>query len=352
MTKKNHWKIWISIDPEAEKMKRLMTLGVLLALTISMNAAAAEYEIKFATLAPDGSLWMKELQKFDSRVQQATNGEVRFKFYFGGIAGDDMQVVEKLKSGQLHAAALTGVGLGSIFPAFRIMEIPFTYKTYKEFDYVLRKLSRYFKGKFVDKGFHVLGWGDAGFVYLLSKKKLSSVDDIRNAKPWAWDVDEVAVAVFKAFDINPTLLSLESVTTNLDSGTIDTVYMAPAAAIAFSWHKQVKYVIDFPLTNASGAVVITDAFWKTLPDNHKETIKLAAKESMKSFRKKTRRENTKALATLKAKGIEFIKPAARDIEAFQTVGAKAADNLVGKLYSAKLLAKVRSLLAKYRAKAK
>jgi len=333
-------------------MKRLMTIAVLLALSISINAAAAEYEIKFATLAPDGSLWMKELQKFDSRVQQATNGEVRFKFYFGGIAGDDMQVVEKLKSGQLHAAALTGVGLGSIFPAFRIMEIPFTYKSYKEFDYVLRKLSKYFKGKFSEKGFQVLGWGDAGFVYLLSKKKLTSVDDIRNAKPWAWDVDEVAVAAFKAFDINPTLLSLESVTTNLDSGTIDTVYMAPAAAIAFSWHKQVKYVVDFPLTNASGAVVITQAFWDTLPDKHKETIMLAAKESMKSFRKKARRENTKALKTLKDKGIEFITPGAADLEAFQTVGGKAADSLAGKLFSAKLLAKVRSLLEKHRAQAK
>ncbi len=331
-------------------MKRLMTITVLLALTISLNATAAEYEIKFATLAPDGSLWMKELQKFDSRVQQATNGEVRFKFYFGGIAGDDMQVVEKLKSGQLHAAALTGVGLGSIVPAFRVLDIPFTYKSYKEYDYVLRKLSKYFKGKFLDKGFQVLGWGDAGFVYLLSKQKLSTVDDIRNAKPWAWDVDEVAVAAFKAFDINPTLLSLESVTTNLDSGTIDTVYMAPAAAIAFSWHKQVKYVVDFPLTNASGAVVVTDAFWKTLPDNHKETIKLAAKESMKSFRKKTRRENSKALKTLKAKGLEFLTPTAEDLEAFQTVGAKAADTLTGKLYSKKLLAKVRSLLEKYRAK--
>ena len=333
-------------------MKRLITLAVLLSLAISMHATAAEYEIKFATLAPDGSLWMKELQKFDSRVQQATNGEVRFKFYFGGIAGDDMQVVEKLKSGQLHAAALTGVGLGSIVPALRIMEIPFTYKTYKEYDYVLSKLSKWFKGKFTEKGFHILGWGDTGFVYLLSKKKLASVDDIRNAKPWAWDVDEVAVAAFKAFDINPTLLSLESVTTNLDSGTIDTVYMAPAAAIAFSWHKQVKYVVDFPLTNGAGAVVVTDAFWQTLPENHRETIKLAAKESMKSFRKKTRRENTKALKTLKDKGIEFITPAAADIEAFQTVGAKAADTLTGKLYSAKLLAKVRSLLDKYRAKAK
>ena len=331
-------------------MKRLTTaLTVLLALTIAVEATAAEYEIKFATLAPDGSLWMKELQKFDSRVQQATNGEVRFKFYFGGIAGDDMQVVEKLKSGQLHAAALTGVGLGSIVPPFRVMEIPFTYKSYKEYDFVLRKLSRWFKGKFSDKGFIVMGWGDTGFVYLLSKLKLTSVDDIRKAKPWAWDVDEVAVAAFKAFDINPTLLSLESVATNLDAGTIDTVYMAPAAAIAFSWHKQVKYCVDFPLTNGSGALVITKAFWDTLPENHRKTIKLAARETMKSFRRKTRRENTRALKALKDKGIEFVTPAQSDIEEFQTVGAKAADSLTGNFFSKKLLAKVRSLLEKHRA---
>ena len=331
-------------------MKRLTTLAALLALTVAMDAAAAEHEIKFASLAPEGSLWMKELQKFDSRVQQATNGEVRFKFYFGGIAGDDMQVVEKLKSGQLHGAALTGVGLGSVVPAFRVMEIPFTYKTYREYDFVLSKLSKWFKGKFSAQGLEVLGWGDTGFVYLLSKKKLSSVDDVRKARPWAWDVDEVAVAAFKAFDINPTLLSLESVTTNLDSGTIDTVYMAPAAAIAFSWHKQVKYVVDFPLTNGAGAVVITGAFWKSLPENHRKTIRLAARETMKSFRRKTRRENDKALATLKKKGLTFVTPSDADLREFQDVGGKAADNLAGKLFSRKLLVKVRELLARHRAK--
>ncbi|MBM4372194.1 MAG: TRAP transporter substrate-binding protein DctP [Deltaproteobacteria bacterium] len=329
---------------------RSSAVAALLVLVLGAQAEAAEYEIKMATLAPEGSLWMKELQKFDSRVQQATNGEVRFKFYFGGIAGDDKQVVEKLKSGQLHAAGLTGVGLGDIVPAFRVMEIPFTYRTYQEFDLVLSKLSTWFKNQFEEKGFVVMGWADTGFVYLMSKKKLATVDDVRKAKPWAWDVDQVAVVAFKAFGINPTLLSLESVTTNLDAGAIDTVYMAPAAAIAFSWHKQVSYLVDFPLTNGAGAVVVTKSYWNSLPENHRQTILLAAKETMKTFRAKTRKENDAALATMKSKGITFLKPSDKDIQEFGSVGAKAADQLAGKLYSKKLLEKVRSILAKHRGK--
>ena len=312
------------------------------------GAMTGEGEIKFAILASDGSLLVEELQKLDSSVRKATHGTIGFKFYVGGIMGDEGEVVEKLKSGQLHGAALTGVGLGSIAPAIRVMDIPFTFTTSQEYDYVLRKLSKWFKKQFSDEGFEILAWGDMGFAYLLSKKKLSSVSALRATKPWAWDLDAVAMAAFNAVGVLPITLSPERVAEAFDTGIIDTVYGAPAATIAFSWHRKVKYIADLPFSSSSGALVVTQAFWDSLPDGHKETIKLAATETMSSFRKKTRRENEKALQTLKAKGIEVITLTPANIKAFQAAGAKAADTLVGTLYSAKLLAKVRALLGTLR----
>lgn len=332
-------------------MKRSLSLCIfILLLAVSVNAGAKEFVIKLATVAPDGSLWMEEMKKMDSRIQSMTNGEVRFEFYAGGTQGDDKQMVEKIKNKQLVGAALTGVGLGDIFPSYRVIELPFTYRSYDEFDYVLRRLSNWFKKNFEEKGFKVLGWSDQGFVYLMSQKEIRTVADVRNAKPWVWDVDPLALAGMEAFGINPVPLSLENVATSLDTGKIDTIYMSPVALIAFQWYRKTKYLIDCPLTNGSGALIMDKAYFDAMPAEYQTILLTVVQESVKTLRKKTRDENEKALKALAKKGVIFLKPTEAELAEFYAVGAKGADAQVGKLYPKKLLEKVRTLLTEYRTK--
>ena len=81
--------------------------------------------VKFATLAPEGTIWMKEMRALAREVKDATGGEVRFKFYPGGVSGDEKDVIRKMRIGQLHGAGFTGVGLGEILPEVRGFDIPF-----------------------------------------------------------------------------------------------------------------------------------------------------------------------------------------------------------------------------------
>jgi TRAP-type C4-dicarboxylate transport system substrate-binding protein len=330
-------------------MNRIIGLFSLLTLLVAAAPGrAAEYVITMASVAPDGSLWMEEMKKMDSLVRSATGGEVRFEFYPGSIAGDDKTVVKKIQSGQLVAAGLTGVGLGEIVPAFRVMELPFTYRSYDEVDFVLRKLSKWFSTRFEEKGFVVLGFADQGFVYLLSKNPITKTADMKTAKPWVWDVDRLAAAAFKAFGINAIPLSLENVTTALDTGKIDTVYISPVAGIALQWYRKTGYLVDFPLTDGAGALVISKKFFDALPEKHRAAVVTVCRETSKNLRSKTRADNDAALKLLKAKGTKFVSPAPEELQNFLLVGDKAAASLVGELYSQALLDKVRALLAEYR----
>lgn len=329
-------------------MKRLLVLLVVCALLAPVRASAAEKVITLASVAPEGSLWMEEMKKLDSRVRAKTGGSLRFEFYAGSIAGDDKTVVKKIQSGQLVAAGLTGVGLGEILPAFRVMELPFTYRSYAEVDYVIRKLSKWFSARYEEKGFVVLGWADQGFVYLLSKNPVASAAEIRKAKPWVWDVDRLAAAAFSAFGINPIPLSLENVSTALDTGKIDTVYISPVAGIALQWYKKTAYLIDYPLTDGAGGVVMSKKFYDGLTEAEKTALMDACKEGFQDIRKKTRADNDAALNLLKSRGVKFIKPGEQEATNFAEVGRKAATSLVGELYSQALLDKVYALLEEYR----
>ena len=65
----------------------------------SLAKSKPKTAIKFATLAPEGSTWMKLMRKFDKELRGRTENRVGFKFYPGGVQGDEMDVLRKIRNG-------------------------------------------------------------------------------------------------------------------------------------------------------------------------------------------------------------------------------------------------------------
>ena len=79
---------------------RLTAIATAAVLLCAQSAVAAkkpkpDFQIKFATLAPDGSTWMKTMHKIDDEVRARTENRVGFKFYPGGVQGDGEGCAEK-----------------------------------------------------------------------------------------------------------------------------------------------------------------------------------------------------------------------------------------------------------------
>ena len=60
-----------------------------------------------AAPAPAGTAWARESHAFDREMQLATGGQVHIKWYLGGIAGDELTTLARVKRGQLDGAAGT-----------------------------------------------------------------------------------------------------------------------------------------------------------------------------------------------------------------------------------------------------
>ena len=110
-------------------MRISIILFLLISLTLSINAGTT---IKFATVATEGSTWMKVMDKLAKAIEDSTNGEVKFKIYPGAVQGDEKDVLRKMRIGQLHSAGFTGLGLGEILPEVRIMDAPFLFNNYED----------------------------------------------------------------------------------------------------------------------------------------------------------------------------------------------------------------------------
>lgn len=329
-------------------MPRYLSIAIVILLSFSLFAQKAKYTIKFATLAPEGSTWMNVMRELDKAVQEATNGEVAFKIYPGGIAGDEKDVVRKIRFNQYHSAGFTGVGLGEILPDERIFDSPMLFKNYAEVDYITGKYTPEFEKKFEEKGFILLGWTEVGFVYVFSQQPLRSLADVRKAKMWSWEGDPVAEETFKALEVQSIPLNVTDVLTSLQTNMVNAVYTVPLACVSMQWYTRLKYITNVRLANAMGAVLISKSMFSKLPENYQQIVRDLSRQYMKKLVELSRRENQQSLELMLKNGMQMVEVEPAELPLFEEASRKARYNLVGKLYPKDLLESIEKDLQEFR----
>jgi len=326
-----------------------MIMGLLTGLQASI-AHAAPTTIKFATVAPEGSMWMIVMHEVADEVKAKTNGNVEIKLYPGGIAGDEPDVLRKMRVGQYHGAGFTGVGLGEVVPEIRILELPFFYNNTDELHYVRSKLTPYFEDKFKTKGYIFLDWAEPGLVYLLSNKPIRNIADMGGVKMWSWEGDPLADAMLELFKVAPVRVALQDVLMGLQTGMINSAYAPPLAAMALQWQTKVKYMTSEPITNSTGAILFSKAQWEKISVTDQQQVRKIMAKGAAKLAESTAKQNLEAIEKFKQQGIQVVTPTKEGRDEMFAAGAKVRQILVGKLYPAELLKKVEDLLKEFRTK--
>jgi TRAP-type C4-dicarboxylate transport system substrate-binding protein len=315
----------------------------------ALGAPPPKVLLKLATLAPEGSTWMNLMHELDERVREATGGGVGFKFYAGGVQGDERLVLRKMHNGQLQGGGFTGNGLGVVAPALRVLEVPFAFDDTGEVDSVYAAMGGDFEALLDDAGYALIGWAEVGFVHLFTKRPVRSLDDLRDMKMWLWEGDPLAQAFFEEAGVAPVSLSITDVYTALQTGLVDGVYSSPYAAVVLQWHTQVKAMSEPPITYAMGAVIVTKASWEKIPPGSRAKVRAIADDVFARLKMATRRDNRQAVEDIRAAGIEIVPVGDAAMKVFRDIGARAAAREVGTLYPADLLERMQSIVTACRA---
>ena len=286
---------------------RTITLFTGLILVTNLYARA-EYTLKFATLAPAGTTWMNLLEAWGETVKQESNGRLVFKFYPGGVQGDEPDVLKKMRFNQIQGAAFSGHGIGHIYSAARVMELPFLFENLDEIDHVRTHLMPEFEQGFHDNGHELLGWMEIGFVHMFSKQPIASIEEMKAHRVWLWQGDPMGKAFFSASGISPVPLSIIDVYTSLSTGLIDVVYSTPLATIALQWHTKTRYISEVSLTNAIGGLIVTRSFFDKLPADLQKLLRTTGRKTGERLIAATRQDNQKSMAELRNRGFTFVPP--------------------------------------------
>ena len=314
----------------------------------ALAEAQEQYVIKLATLAPEGSPWMNIFHKINNEIKEKTGGKVKLKAYPGGVLGEDRDMLRKIRIGQIHAGGFTGTGLTLLNRDISILAIPFLFRDYGEVDYVLGKMSDYFRRAFERKGYVLLGWSEIGFVYLLSNVPVTSVKEFKRAKVWSIEDDPLAAPVLRKAGVTPIPLGIADVLMALQTNLIDVVYASPLAAIALQWFTKVKYMTNLPLIYSLGGVLVSKRKFGKMPSDFQRIVEEVFQSHTSLLNKRTRTDNDEAIRVMVKQGIRLVTPTGEETEEFKRISLEAVNEMTGKAFSKDVFADVRSHINQYR----
>ncbi len=296
-----------------------MSLRTTILTTLTLGAAAAAIlgtvparagdtiTVKLATLAPEGTTWYNGLRQMGDRWSEISGGQVELKIYAGGVAGNEGTMVRKMRIGQLHATALSNMGLLDIDTAPQVTSTPMLIESYDELDYVMEHLGPVLEQRLADKGFVVLNWGDAGWGYFFTNKPIKTPDDAGKLKVMAWEGDPGAIEAFRKLGFNPVVIASTDMVPSLQSGLIDGFPNTPLAALSLQWFALAPNMLDVPWSPLIGATVISKEMWEQIPAEFHEPFLQVAREIGEELKTEIRRQDRKAIKVMQQYGLTVIE---------------------------------------------
>ena len=295
----------------------LLLLSVLLLAT---SWAAPARTFKIATISPDGTYWMKQMRAGAKEIKQRTQGRVKFKFYPGGVMGNDDSVMRKIRVHQLHGAALTNGALASINKDVTIYGLPFMFSSLQQSDEVRGATDRMLIEGLEKHGFVSFGIAKGGFTYMMSKQPIDSIEMLQQSKAWVPEGNEVGLGVYHHAGVNPVTLPLSDVLTGLQTNLIDTVITSPIGALALQWHTGVKYVVDLPLTYLIASLVIDKKAFDKLSEADRKVVREVMEAVYRRIDRQNSIDSANARQALINQGIRFIKLSDKERQRWQAIG--------------------------------
>jgi TRAP-type C4-dicarboxylate transport system substrate-binding protein len=261
--------------------------------------------VKMATIAPDGSSWHRVLQEMGEEWKKVSGGKVSLRIYPGGVVGDEETMLRKMRVGQLHAAAISGMGLTFIDRSFYALHVPMMFASEEEFDYVRSRLSPQLEKILEEKGFIVLNWGDAGWVYFFAKEPFTHPSELKAMKLYLGAGDATLTQLYKKAGFNPVPISIVDILPSLQTGLIDAFNSVPLVALAFQWFAPAPNMVDLKWTYIAGATVIDRRAWEKIPAELRPEILKVSRDASKRLRKEIRTLNEDAVKAMVENGLKI-----------------------------------------------
>jgi len=328
--------------------KKAVTLIIsVIFLYAFLYASPGSITIKIGSIAPKRSPWDDALRMLNLKWHEITNGEVELKIYPGSIAGNESDVLRKMRIGILGGGVFTNRGLTKIYSDIYVLNIPFLISSSQELSYVLDKMKPVFENGIEEEGFKIIIWSIAGWVHIFSKDKVLYPEDLKKHKLSFTTGEPVLEQAWKrsGYHIVPT--DLKDLMMALQSGMVDSFYITPLVAASGQYFPLAPNMCSLKIAPLVGGIVITDRIWDRIPDQYKEEMLEAAQEISDKLNKDRKELEEEALETMKEHGLKINEVPKEAVSQWKKTAEKGMEVLVGSVFSREIYNKLKQHLNEF-----
>jgi TRAP-type C4-dicarboxylate transport system substrate-binding protein len=306
--------------------------------------AASPIVIRFASLAPAGSGFMKVMKAWNRSLKAGTENRVEFRFYGGGSQGDERDFVRKIRAGQMDAAGVSTTGIGLVARPVLVLTAPGLITEYEQLERARTQLSDRFEKLIEDSGFVQLNWGEAGKHRIFSIEEFAKPEDLKSLRPWAWKDDPVFAEFVSAMGANPVRVGANEVYGGLQTRMLDTVPCSAILAVGMQWYTRLNY-----MAKQNFGIIIGGSFMKKekfdeLTEHDQKVLLETSERAARATDKLSRRDDQRAYESLVNRGMKVVDTAPHQA-AWDAAAKQARKNLTGRVYSQSLLDAVEKVVA-------
>jgi TRAP-type C4-dicarboxylate transport system substrate-binding protein len=249
--------------------------SVLLALAWLVASAHADpIKLRLASVGPDGSSWAREVKAFSREVEKTTHGNVVTKWYLGGIAGDELEMLERTRRGQLDGFAAATV-CPRLAHSLRAFLLPGLFPDAHQAGRVLSRLFPTVSQEVEANGYVLIAQVMLGSIMTFSRTPIQNVGELTKTPLYLWDADEILLQLLPKMGLHvvptPVARGLEL----YDQKQVDGFVTSPTAALAFQWSARSGSFNDLPVAFLPGCLLISRRAFDQIPFADQQAVRAA-----------------------------------------------------------------------------
>lgn len=280
-------------DSVFKKLLHIVFIIILLFVIKKSDAAT----IKIATIAPRGTSFHNHLEELNAQWAKSPGEPVRMNIY-AGTQGGEMAIVKRMRINQLQGAMLTAVGLSQIDPSVTALQLmPMQFRSWEEVDYVRSALKEKLENIFLEKGYVVLFWGDAGWARFFTKEPIETIADLRSKRIATTDGNQEGIELLKNY-YTPVIMDPSKMLLGMKNGMVEGVPIAPFMANASQLTSEAPHMLEIKWVPIVGAMVLTKRAWDRLPTDTQNHLKETSSEMGKKVRAVSRQEDQDSIRAM------------------------------------------------------
>lgn len=322
----------------------------LLGLALPWPAMAQTAQLRIGSLVPKNSIYHQSLLELGERWRAAQGEGSRFAVFTDGSQGGEAEIARRMRIGQLQGGLLSVVGLREIEPAVAALQtLPLLFRDWDEVDYVREKMRPAMEQRFLNKGFVILGWGDAGWVRFFSKDPAFRPDDFKRMKFFSWGSEPEQQSIMKSLGYTPVPLETADILPALQTGMINVVPSTPYFALAGQVFNTAPNMLEINWAPIVGALLVTQRAWDAMSPAGQQALRAAGERAGMQMRTQARKEVDEAVAAMRKRGLVVNRPSTAQMSEWNALAESLYPRLRGTMVPAETFDEVFAHLKTFRA---